>query len=243
MTRNAETRSRSLVAVAALAGVVVASGLMFAATRLATDDGRVGSPAPTRPAASPRRASETSTGMGSPTVAPEEERDPPTEVTVDVPRSEQTSPPGLHPSPAPPPGSTPSTTDSRPITDPGEAARAYLVAAESVTGNDAGQRHHQARPYMAPGNPAATTGLLVTEPPPAGHSRTIEVLAIAEQARNDELGRIAYHVTYRRYLSPTIPATAVLADGARRTTFIVVERQAAGKWLVLSHTAHLDPAE
>jgi hypothetical protein len=243
MTSNAEIRSRWLVAGAAVAGVVVASGLMLAATRLATDDASAGSPAPTRPAAPQRRASETSTNVGSATKASEEERDPPTEVTVDVPRSEQMPPTGLHPNPMPPPGSTPSTADSRPITDPGEAACAYLVAAESVTGNDAGQRRHQARPYMAPGNPAATTGLLITEPPPAGHSRTIEVLAIVEQARNEDLGRIAYQVTYQRYLSPTIPAAAVLADGAPRATFIVVERQAAGEWLVLLQTAHLDPAE
>jgi hypothetical protein len=127
--------------------------------------------------------------------------------------------------------------------DPQEAARAYLIAAESVTAGDAGRRHHRAESYMASGNPAATSGLLVSEPPPPGHSRTIAVIDLAERARNEDLGRVAYRITYERYLSPTIPATAVLPEGGLRSTFVVVERQASGEWLVLSQNTHLDPVE
>src|SRR5918998_2963236 len=94
---------------------------------------------------------------------------------------------------------------------------------------------------MAPTNPPAATGLLVAEPPPPGHARVIQVLDVAEQARNDDLGRIAYRVTYQRYISPTIPATAVLPDGSPRVTFVSVELQAADEGLVVSQTAHLDP--
>jgi hypothetical protein len=112
-----------------------------------------------------------------------------------------------------------------------------------VTANDAGRRHHRARPYTAPGNPAINSGVLVSEPPPSGHSRTVEVLAVAEVARNNDLGRIAYRVTYQWHLLPPIPATVALPEGAPRATYVVVESQAAGDWLVLSQTHRLDPTE
>ena len=41
----------------------------------------------------------------------------------------------------------------------------------------------------------------------------------------------------------TIPATALVAEGPPRATFVVVERQADDHWLVLSQTHQLDPVE
>jgi hypothetical protein len=233
-----------MVAGAAVAGVLVASGLVFAATGPVADDKPPGgTPVAARPDEPTRQAPETSTRVGFTSAAADNDGATSTAVTVDVPRSEQVAPAGLHPDSVASPASRPPTDAPRVITDPVDVARTYLVAAESVTARDAGQRLYRACPYMAPSHPAATAGLLVSEPPPAGHSRTIEVLAVAEQARNDDLGRIAYKVTYQRHVSPAIPATAALPDGARRTTFIVVELQASGGWLVLSQAAHLDPAD
>jgi hypothetical protein len=236
------TRTKWLVAGAAVAGVVAASGLVIVATRLATDDDAgADAPSTTQPLDPSADAPHTSSASTS-TTATSDAGESETAVTVDVPRSEQTPPDGLLPS-TPSPTAPPSTRPPRAITDPADAAKTYVIAAESVTANDTGRRHHRANSYMAPTNPAAAIGLLVAEPPPAGHARVIEVLDVAEQARHDDLGRIAYQVTYQRYLSPTIPATAALPDGPPRVTFVVVELQAAEEWLVLSQTPYLDPTE
>lgn len=239
---SAPKRTKRLVVGAAIGGVVAASALVLVGSRFDADDRAVtGSPRTSPPLAPSSSLPDTSDRAGS-TTESATSSDRETRVTVDVPRSDQAPPAGLLPS-TPPPTSSPSSPTPGAITDPVEVTRAYVVAAESVTADDAGHRNHRARPFMASTNPAASTGLLVTEPPPAGHARTVEVRAIDEHARNDDLDRIAYRVTYQRYLSPTIPATSALPDGPSRDTFIVVEHQAAGDWLVVSQTARLDPTE
>lgn len=243
---TSRTRTTLLVIGSAAAGVVTAGGLALAAARVAADDSAGSPPStaqPPAPVAGGSPAGDAATSVPTTTTSsPPEGSDSETRVTVDVPRSEQTPPDGLVPT-APSPstswGSSP-TSDDQPINDPIVVASAYLVAAESVTAHDTALRHHRADPYMAPGNPASTTGVLVTELPPDGHSRTVEVVAVTTHSRNDDLGRIAYWVGYQPYLSPTIPATSLSPDGEVRRTFIVVERQATGEWLVLSQTAHLD---
>ena len=55
--------------------------------------------------------------------------------------------------------------------------------------------------------------------------------------------RIAYQVMYQRHLSPTIPASATVPDGAPQATYVVVERQSEGNWLVALRAAGLDPVE
>lgn len=242
MSGTAGPRNTLIVAIAAAAGIVAAGGLLAGATLFMADgdtDASGSASATVSVADAPRR---TNGPTSSKAAATDEDSQPTTEVTVDVPRSKQTPAPGLYPDRSPPTMTAPSIATVEPITDPQTAARTYLVAAETVTADDAG-RHHRARPYMAPDNPAITSGLLVNEPPPAGHSRTVEVLDVVEQARNEERRRIAYRVTYQRHLSPTIPPTATWPDGEARVSYVVVERQAAGNWLVLSQTHDLDPVE
>jgi hypothetical protein len=96
---------------------------------------------------------------------------------------------------------------------------------------------------MDPTNPDSGTGLLVTDPPPTGSSRTIEVVAVDEWARDETGDRIAYEVIYQRHVSPTIPAGATLPDGPSRVTYVAVARQPDGRWLVTLHAAALDPVE
>jgi hypothetical protein len=234
------TTRRSIVVIAALAGVLVAGALVAGAAVLLGDRADPGSTS--TPTTSPDAAAGVSSSTGRAAGSSPPETSTTTPVTVDVPRSERRPAPDLPlpASPAPAPAPAPAT---EPITDPQHAAGTYLVAAETVTGDDAGGRHRRAEPYMAPENPALASGLLVPEPPPAGHSRTIEVLSVTEHARNERLDRIAYRITYQRHLSPTIPATASLPDGPPRVTYVVVARQPAGNWLVLSHTNNLDPTE
>lgn len=244
---SSRTRTAWLVAGAAISGVAAAGGLALIAPLLPTE-GSAGSPSTTHPTGTTTGAPATSDGVDS-TIEPGESRgsgessDPQTRITVDVPRSEQTPPDGLVPSAPSPAPSSPSSVIPQSISDPVVAATSYLVAAESVTAEDTAQRHHRASAYMAPRNPAVTTGVLITELPPDGYSRTIEVIAVAPHSRNDDLGRNAYWIGYQEYLSPTIPATSTSPDGEPRGTFIVVERQAAGDWLVLSQSADLDPTE
>jgi hypothetical protein len=245
MTASSGARTRYLVICAAAAGVLVATAVIVGApggTDVDTED----------TAASSVGSSSEPTAAGTPVTSDDDTSTDPDEpieepgsapVTVDMPRSERVPTPGVRPDSSGPSSATPPTTPLSPITDPEAAARAYLVAAETVTANDAGRRHDRAAPYMAPGNPALTTGLLVSDPPSAGHSRTIEVVAIDEHARNGDLDRIAFRITYQRHLSPTIPASTALPDGALRITYVVVERQVAGDWLVLSQSHELDPVE
>jgi hypothetical protein len=233
------TTRTSIVVVAALAGVLVAGALVAGAAVLVADRADPGSTS--TPTTSPDATAgvSSSTGRAAGSSPPETSTTP---VTVDVPRSERRPAPDLPLPASPSPAAAPAPA-TEPITDPQHAAGTYLVAAETVTGDDAGRRHRRAEPYMAPENPALATGLLVPEPPPAGHSRIIEVLSVTEHARNERLDRIAYRITYQRHLSPTMPATASAPEGPPRVTYVVVARQPAGNWLVVSHTNSLDPTE
>jgi len=186
----------------------------------------VASTGPTGSGPSTTRRSE----LGSTTTTP---------VTVGVPRADEETAPDLAP-PSQPPDTAPPPVE--PITDPEQAATAYLVAAETVTADDAGRRHRRAEPYVADENPVSAAGVLVTDPPLPGSSRTIEVVSAVEWARND--GRIAYQLTYQPYLSPTIPAgDERTAEGPPRVTYVVVAQEPEGHWLVTLHSATLDPVE
>jgi hypothetical protein len=247
MISSTRVRRALLVIGASVAGVLAAGALVAGALRVSRDeDGPTGA---SSPAALPSTVRPSGSGPGSSSSCAEsagsgqDNHVGSTPVTIDVPRSERTPVPGLRPEPVP------QTSGSSPVavpislTDPESVASAYVVAAETVTANDAGARHHRAERYMALANPAIASGLLVTEPPPPGHARTIEVLSIAEHARNDDIARIAYMITYQRHLSPAIPATTTMPEGPARVTYVVVERQAAGDWLVLSQIPELDPAD
>jgi hypothetical protein len=162
-----------------------------------------------------------------------------TPVTVGVPRADQEAAPDLAP-PSQPLDTAPPPVE--PITDPEEAATAYLIAAETVTSDDAGRRHRRAQGYVADENPESLSGVLVADAPPEGSSRIIEVVSVSEWARNDD--RIAYQITYQPYLSPSIPASDErTTEGPERITYVVVAQEPEGHWLVTLHSAELDPVE
>jgi len=231
-----DVSSRRHVVLAATAGVVTAILLVLVLNAAAGSggDGSTESSGPT----SPSTAGPAGSGSSS-TVPAGTDPTTTTPVTVGVPRSDEEAAPDLAP-PSQPLDTPPPPVE--PITDPEEAATAYLVAAETVTADDAGRRHRRAEPYMADENPSMVTGVLVTDPPPAGSSRTIEVVSATEWGRND--GRIAYEITYQPYLSPSIPANdEKTAEGAPRVTYVVVAQEPEGHWLVALQSAHLDPVE
>jgi hypothetical protein len=240
---GAGARSTAIVVGAAVCGVLAACGLAFGPLGLADDLALQAPPSTTSPtrgssAESAPAADEPRAGAGR--AAASDDSSP---VTVETPESERPTTPGLRPDPAPPAGDDPPSQPAVPLSDPQAVAGAYVVAAESVTSDDAGRRHHRASVYMAPTNPARTTGLLVTDAPPAGRWRVVTVVWVAEHARNDDLGRIAYQVAYQRHLSPTTPSGALVSEGETRATYVVVERQPDGDWLVLSQADQLDPVE
>jgi hypothetical protein len=233
MNRDAPSR-RNLMA-AAVGGVVTAVVLVLvlnAAGGSGTGD-RLRASGPTSPSTTIRAgtaSSSTGSSAADPTTTP---------VTVGVPRADEEAAPDLAP-PSQPLDTAPPPVE--PITDPEEAATAYLVAAETVTSDDAGRRHRRAEPYVADENPESETGVLVSDPPPDGSSRIIDVVSVTEWARND--GRIAYQITYQPYLSPSIPASAErAAEGPERVTYVVVAQEPEGHWLVTLHSATLDPVE
>jgi hypothetical protein len=234
MTGDASFR-RNVVAAAA-AGMVTAVVLVLVLNATAgsgsDDDVRASDPAPSTTG---------STGSGSSSSTRASGTDPTTTtpVTEAVPRADEEAPPDLAP-PSQPVDTAPPPV--APITDPEQAAIAYLVAAETVSSDDAGRRHRRAEPYVAEENPSSASGVLVTDAPPAGSSRTIEVVSVSEWARND--ARIAYEITYQPYLSPSIPASDDrTAEGPARVTYVVVAREPEGHWLVTLHSPELDPVE
>jgi hypothetical protein len=228
---------------AALAGVATASVLVIV-LRLAADPGPgtgSGDSAADRSTTVPVSGSASSASSTTRQAGSDDGSDTDAPVTVDVPRADQDPVPDLAP-PAQSPDTTPAPI--APLTDPQEAATAYLVAAESVTADDTGRRHRRAQPYVAPENPEAQTGVLVTDPPPAGSSRTIEVLSVARWSGNEAGDRIAFEIRYQPSLSPSIPADDESSpEGEPRLTYVVVVRQADGGWLVAQRAATLDPVE
>lgn len=96
---------------------------------------------------------------------------------------------------------------------------------------------------MARTNPSRMTGLLVTDAPPTGQVRSVTVVSVVEYARNDDRARVAYKVMFQCHLTPTVTPNAPVPEGQPRVTYVVVERQPDGDWLVLSQTDELDPVE
>src|SRR5919108_3679414 len=76
-------------------------------------------------------------------------------------------------------GAAPSPVDpSVDMTDPEAVARAYLTAARTVRPDDSGHTHLRAAGYAMPGSAAASVGVIVIDPPPAGSVRTATVTAL-----------------------------------------------------------------
>lgn len=118
------------------------------------------------------------------------------------------------------------------FSDPESVARAYLTAAHSVRPGDAGHTQLRAAGYAEPGGPAATVGVLVLDPPPAGALRTATVTALQFVAAGAG-------GTRRGYRAEVGTATGV-PGGAQAVDLvlsrIVLARQPDGRWLVAADT-------
>ncbi|MGQ0575606.1 MAG: hypothetical protein ACT4RN_15600 [Pseudonocardia sp.] len=117
--------------------------------------------------------------------------------------------------------------------DPEAVARAYLVAAHTVTGDDAGRTHLRAASYAQPGSPPAVVGVVVLDPPAPGEVRRAAVTALELVAADPGDRR-------RAYLAAVETATGAPAgplDTALLTGHVVLAHQPDGRWLVASDTA------
>lgn len=116
--------------------------------------------------------------------------------------------------------------------DPEAVARAYLVAAHTVTAEDAGHTHLRAAGYAAPGGPGSTVGVLVIDPPPPGAARRATVRTLELVASDPTDRRRAYLATVETATGP--PAGP--AEIALVTTQVVLAHQPDGRWLVAAET-------
>ena len=116
---------------------------------------------------------------------------------------------------------------------PEVVARAYVVAAHSLTDADRDRTNRRVLPYLAPTNPANPRGLVVVAPP-AGQTTTAVVDRL-EVAFADEPGQtIAYQATW----------SATTGEARHpQTSYVVLQRQPDGRWLVTQETARLHPGD
>ncbi|WP_116049696.1 hypothetical protein [Amycolatopsis palatopharyngis] len=119
---------------------------------------------------------------------------------------------------------------------PQAVARAYLVAAHTVTAADRGKSNRRVLPYLAPDNPANPRGLVVAETPTVGRF-TVTVDQLTVVGSNESGRRIAYEARW------SIAADESSEPGRQRSTFVVLARQPDGRWLVTQETARIQPGD
>jgi hypothetical protein len=130
-------------------------------------------------------------------------------------------------------GAAPAPVDpSVDLTDPEAVARAYLSAARSVRPDDSGHTHLRAAGYAMPGSAAASVGVIVIDPPPAGSVRTATVTALKLIAVDRGDRRRGYRAEIGTATGP--PGGPVAVDLV--TTFVVLARQPDGRWLVTAES-------
>lgn len=145
--------------------------------------------------------------------------------------------------PAPPelPGeSAPAASPGLDFTRPEDVAHAYLIAAHSLRDTDRNTTNRRVLPYLAPTNPDNPRGLVVTDAPPAGQETTaaIDQLRVATA---DQAGQmIAYEATWS-VSTGTVGQPA--AAPQRHTSFVVLQRQPDGRWLVTRESVDLQPGD
>jgi hypothetical protein len=143
------------------------------------------------------------------------------------------------PAPVDSPGAAPAGPDpSVNLADPIAVSRAYLVAAHTVHGSDAGSTNRRAQPYMDRSNPAYGIGLPVLSPPPAGQTTTITVDTVTPLSSGT--GRATYTTTWRLATGPTGHPGP---PGAETTSYLALAQQADKTWRVLAETSTLQPAD
>jgi hypothetical protein len=125
------------------------------------------------------------------------------------------------------------------LTEPESVARAYLAAAHTIRPGDAGRTQLRAAGYAVPGSPAATVGVVVLDPPPAGAQRTAAVTALQLAAADARGGRRGYRAEVGTATGPPGGAQAV----ALVPSWIVLAKQPDGRWLVATDTPDLPSGE
>jgi hypothetical protein len=125
------------------------------------------------------------------------------------------------------------------LTDPEAVARAYLAAAHTIRPGDAGRTQLRAAGYAVPGSPAAAVGVVVLDPPPGGQQRTATVTGLALAAADAGGERRGYRAEVGTATGPPggTPSVALV------TSWIVLAKQADGRWLVAADTPDLPSGE
>lgn len=119
------------------------------------------------------------------------------------------------------------------LTSPEAVARAFLAAAHSITGEDAGRTQLRGAGYAVPGSPPASVGVVVLDPPPAGSLRTATVTGLELVAADAGDRRRGYRAEIGTATGP--PAGPVALDVVVR--HVVLARQPDGRWLVAAETS------
>jgi hypothetical protein len=122
------------------------------------------------------------------------------------------------------------------LTNPQAVLRAYLGAARAASADDRGRTHLRAAAYAEPGSPPAAVGVLVLDPPPPGEARTAAVTALELVATDEADERRGYRATVTTSTGPT--ATTVSATTVS-AAYVVLARQADGRWLVAADSPAL----
>ncbi|MFI7679473.1 hypothetical protein [Actinophytocola sp. NPDC049390] len=117
---------------------------------------------------------------------------------------------------------------------PDQVAHAYLVAAHSLRDTDRDRTNRRVLPYLAPENPANPRGLVVADAPPRGQAVTAAVDDLRMTHTDEARTAIAYEASL---------SLRTGSDLERRTTYLVLDRQPDGRWLVRQETAHLQPGD
>ena len=116
--------------------------------------------------------------------------------------------------------------------DPEAVARAYLVAAHSVSAADTGRTQLRAAGYAVPGNPPGAVGVIVLDAPGDGAVATAAVTALELVAVDREDRRRGYRAELGVATGPPGAAPAVTLV----TRDVVLAREPDGRWLVAADT-------
>lgn len=132
------------------------------------------------------------------------------------------------------PGTAPDGSDAAvDRTDPAAVARAYVIAAHSLTAADAGHTNRRGSSYTEPGA-AVALGIVVLDAPPPGGTATAVVTELMPIGTDPSGDRRGYTLDYR--IRTGSPGSAG-ADGPVRSRYLLLVRQGDGRWLVAIDTA------
>jgi hypothetical protein len=118
------------------------------------------------------------------------------------------------------------------LRDPEAVARAYLVAAHSISSADTGRTQLRAAGYAVPGSPPAAVGVIVLDAPRDGSTATAIVTALELVAADRDDRRRGYRAELGIATGPpgAAPAVALVARD------VVLARESDGRWLVAADT-------